>query len=165
MRLLDCWAAQRRGRWARGRIPENETARLAALHELGVLDTNRDENFDRITRLATALFNVPASIVTLVDDERQWFKSCHGFDGGESSRDLSFCAHIVYSREPMIVTDTFNDERFADHPRVIGDPRIRFYAGYPLILDDGHCVGTLCLVDTRPRTLSETAAASPPPAL
>ena len=118
-----------------------------------ILDTEPEERFDRITRLAAALFDVPVALVSLVDENRQWFKSCHGLSVRETSRDISFCAHVVHSREPMIVPDTFQDTRFADNPLVIDGPRIRFYAGYPLILDDGSCIGSLCLIDTRPRSL------------
>jgi GAF domain-containing protein len=92
-------------------------------------------------------------MVTLIDVNRQWFKSCVGLDRREDSRDAAFCAHVVYNREPMVIEDAFHDPRFADNPLVINEPRIRFYAGYPLILDDGSCIGTLCLLDTRPRTL------------
>jgi GAF domain-containing protein len=96
---------------------------------------------------------VPMAMISLIDEDRQWFKSCVGVSTRENPRDVSFCAHVVFSREPMIVADAFQDMRFADNPLVINEPRIRFYAGYPLILDDGSCIGTLCLLDTRPRTL------------
>ena len=89
----------------------------------------------------------------MVDENRQWFKSCYGLNVKETSRDAAFCAHVVHDREPMVVPDTFLDARFADNPLVIDEPRIRFYAGYPLILDDGACIGTLCVFDTRPRPL------------
>jgi GAF domain-containing protein len=94
--------------------------------------------------------------ITLIDKGRQWFKSCQGTAGREDPRDASFCAHVVSNRKPMIVVDTLDDDRFADNPLVLGGPRIRFYAGYPLTLDDGSCIGTLCLLDTRPRTLKES---------
>ena len=137
----------------RGPIPKDEEQRMASLRELKLLDTEPDERFDRITRLASALFDVPISMVTLVDEHRQWFKSCIGLDKKHDSRDTAFCAHVVYSRAPMIIEDAFLDERFADNPLVINEPRIRFYAGYPLILDNGSCIGTLCLIDSRPRRL------------
>ena len=143
---------QLKRRWMRARIPENEPARLVSLRALDLLDTEPEERFDRITRVATALFNVPMATITLVDERRQWFKSCQGTAGREDPRDASFCAHVVSNEEPMVVVDTLGDERFADNPLVLGGPRIRFYAGYPLTLDDGSCVGTLCLLDTRPRT-------------
>jgi GAF domain/Rieske [2Fe-2S] domain len=142
-------------RWVRATIPKDEARRIASLRELRILDTEPDERFDRITRLATALFDVPIAMITLVDENRQWFKSCVGLSKTEDSRDTAFCAHVVYSREPMIVEDAFLDLRFADNPLVINEPRIRFYAGYPLILDTRSCIGTLCLIDTRPRTMRE----------
>ena len=101
------------------------------------------------------MFDMPIARISLVDETRQWFKSCVGFNPKEMSRDEAFCAHVVYTREPLIVPDTFLDERFADNPMVINDPRIRFYAGVPLVLGDGSCIGTLCLLDVRPRTLKE----------
>src|SRR6185436_5694743 len=106
-----------------------------------------------------AAFDVPVALVTLVDSERQWFKSRVGFDLRETPRDLALCAHVVHRRADLIVTDTLQDDRFADHPLVRNAPRVRFYAGAPLILDDGSCLGTLCLVDTRPRQIDETAIA------
>jgi GAF domain-containing protein len=124
-----------------------------SLRELNILDTEPEERFDRITRIAAALFDVPMAIISLVDENRQWFKSCAGSNTKETSRDAAFCAHVVYNREPMIVPDALQDVRFADNPQVINEPRIRFYAGYPLMLDDGSCIGTLCLLDTRPRTV------------
>ena len=133
--------------------PLGEETRLASLRELGILDTEAEERFDRVTRLAAALFDVPIALIGLVDRDRQWYKSCLGLTAKEAPRDVTFCAHVIYNREPMIVTDTFRDPRFADNPFVIKEPRIRFYAGYPLILDNGSCIGTLCLLDTRPRTM------------
>jgi GAF domain-containing protein len=135
----------------RGAIPKDEQQRLASLRSLRILDTGPEERFDRITRLASALFDAPIALVSLVDENRQWFKSCYGLNVKETSRDAAFCAHVVYNREPMIVPDTFQDKRFADNPLVINEPRIRFYAGCPLILRDGACIGTLCVIDTRPR--------------
>jgi len=142
--------------WMRGTIPENEERRLASLRALRILDTEPENRFDRITRLASALFNTPIALVSLIDENRQWFKSCHGLDMKETSRDAALCAHVVYDCEPMIVQDTFLDERFADNPLVINEPRIRFYAGCPLIVDDGACIGTLCVIDTRPRSWEES---------
>jgi CheY-like chemotaxis protein len=151
---IRAWVLRTACRWMRAAIPQDEARRIAALRELRILDTAPEARFDRVTRLATALFDVPMATISLIDEDRQWFKSCQGLGAEETSRDAAFCAHVVHSRQPMIVADTFLDERFADNPLVVGDPRIRFYAGYPLILDDGHCVGTLCLLDTRPRTLA-----------
>jgi len=152
---IRAWILRESCRWIRAPIPKSEPARLASLRALALLDTEPEERFDRITRVATALFNVPMATITLVDERRQWFKSCQGTAGREDPRDASFCAHVVANREPMIVVDTHSDDRFADNPLVLGGPRIRFYAGYPLTLDDGSCMGTLCLLDTRPRPLKE----------
>ena len=150
---IRAWVLRTECRWIRATIPDDEERRIASLRELKILDTEPEERFDRITRLAAALFNVPMAVISLVDKDRQWFKSCLGLNAKETPRDAAFCAHVVYSREPMIVPDAFQDVRFADNPVVINEPRIRFYAGYPLMLDDGSCIGTLCLLDTRPRTL------------
>ena len=150
---IRAWVLRTACQWIRATIPQDEERRMASLRQLRVLDTEPEERFDRITRLATALFQVPIALVSLVDENRQWFKSCLGLNMKETSRDAAFCAHVVFGREPIIVPDTFQDARFADNPLVINEPRIRFYAGCPLILDDGSCIGTLCLIDTRPRTL------------
>jgi ribonuclease BN (tRNA processing enzyme)/CheY-like chemotaxis protein len=152
---IRAWVLRTACHWMRATIPADEERRIASLRRIRMLDTEPEDRFDRITRLAAALFNVPIALVSLVDENRQWFKSCYGLDTKETSRDAAFCAHVVYDREPMIVPDTFQDARFADNPLVTNDPRIRFYAGCPLILDDGSCVGSLCLVDTRPRSLQE----------
>jgi len=148
---IRAWVLRNTCRWQRARLPANEDLRLAALQSLKILDTERDECFDRITRLASALFNVPVSLVTFVDERRQWFKSHHGFDAQETSRDESFCSHAILSDEVMVVPDTLLDDRFADHPAVREQPRFRFYAGFPLTIGNGCRVGTLCIVDTRPR--------------
>jgi CheY-like chemotaxis protein len=148
---IRAWALRAACQWIRGAIPKDEEQRLASLRALRILDTEPEDRFDRITRLASAVFDAPIALISLVDENRQWFKSCYGLDAKETSRDAAFCAYVVYNREPMIVPDTFQDERFADNPLVINEPRIRFYAGCPLILDDGACIGTLCVIDTRPR--------------
>jgi phosphoribosyl 1,2-cyclic phosphodiesterase/CheY-like chemotaxis protein len=150
---IRAWVLRTACRWIRGTVPADEERRLASLRALRILDTDPDERFDRITRLASALFNAPIALVSLVDENRQWFKACYGLNVKETSRDAAFCAHVVHDREPMVVPDTFLDARFAENPLVIGEPRIRFYAGYPLILNDGACIGTLCVFDTRPRPL------------
>jgi phosphoribosyl 1,2-cyclic phosphodiesterase/CheY-like chemotaxis protein len=152
---IRAWALRTACRWMRAIIPDDEERRITSLRELGILDTEPEERFDRVTRVAAALFGVPMALISLVDEDRQWFKSGVGVRTKETSRDASFCAHVVYSKTPMIVADTFQDDRFADNPLVINEPRIRFYAGHPLILDDGSCIGTLCLLDTRPRSLGE----------
>jgi phosphoribosyl 1,2-cyclic phosphodiesterase/FixJ family two-component response regulator len=151
---IRAWVLRTACHWMRGAIPQDEGHRLAALRGLEILDTAPEDRFDRVTRLAKALFDVPMAMISLVDEDRQWFKSCQGLSVQETSRDAAFCAHVVYHRAPMVIPDTFDDERFADNPFVVGDPRIRFYAGYPLILSDGNCMGTLCLLDTRPRSMA-----------
>ncbi|MFT4115118.1 MBL fold metallo-hydrolase [Bradyrhizobium sp.] len=150
---MRAWVLREACRWARAPIPKDEERRLTLTRAL--IDSQPEPQLDRITRLATALFNVPMATITLIDEKRQWFKSRHGVAAQENPRDVSFCAHVVYLREPMVVTDAFLDDRFADNPLVRGEPRIRFYAGYPLECGDGTCIGTLCLLDTRPRAMSE----------
>ena len=132
--------------------PADEEERLAALRALEVLDTPREERFERITRTASRLFRVPFALVSLVDAERQWFKSCHGLGLEETPRALSFCAHAILSDEPLVIGNTLADPRFAGHPMVTGEPGIRFYAGQPL-RSGGRALGTLCILDTRPREL------------
>jgi phosphoribosyl 1,2-cyclic phosphodiesterase/DNA-binding response OmpR family regulator len=150
---LRAWILRTACHWMRASTPEDEERRLASLRELRILDTEPEERFDRITRLAAAVFDVPIALVSLVDKDRQWFKSCYGITATETSREVSFCAHVVFNRQAMFVSDTLLDPRFGDNPMVVNEPRVRFYAGCPLILADGSCVGTLCLVDTRPRSL------------
>lgn len=149
------WLLRTPCRWARAPIPPDEEARLAALHRLAILDTPPEERFDRLTRLGAALFDVPVALVSLIDRDRQWFKSAHGAPAQETPREVSFCAHAVASRAPLVVPDALLDPRFADNPTVVGGPRVRFYAGQPLILPEGSCIGTVCLIDTRPRHLDE----------
>jgi len=153
---IRAWVLRSACQWIRGAIPQDEDRRMASLRALKLLDSEPEGRFDRITRLASALFNAPIALISLIDEDRQWFKSCYGLNMKETSRDAAFCGHVVYDREPMIVQDTFLDARFAENPLVINEPRIRFYAGYPLILDDGVCIGTLCVFDTRPRALEES---------
>ena len=141
-------------------LPADEDRRLAALRGLAVLDTPADERFDRVTRIAAAALDVPIALVSLVDRDRQWFKSCFGLDARETSREVAFCAHAVEQKAEVVGSDTMLDERFADNPLVVAAPRIRFYAGAPLILEDGSCVGTLCVIDTRPRDFGEAERAT-----
>ena len=156
---LRAWSLRSPCRWQRARPPGDEQRRLRRLGELGLLDTEREERFDRLTRIAAAAFDVPIALISLIDKERQWFKSCHGLATCQTSRDLAFCSHTVAQKSDLLVADTWLDDRFADNPLVLGEPRIRFYAGSPLILDDGTCLGSLCLIDTRPRQLSSTELA------
>jgi diguanylate cyclase (GGDEF)-like protein len=136
-------------------IPVNESTRLNALRALSILDTPAEERFDRLTRLARRIFDVPIALVSLVDENRQWFKSCVGLDASETSRDVSFCAHAILHDDIMMVPDTLMDERFQDNPLVTGEPGIRFYAGCPLSVPDGSKLGTLCLIDVKPRGFDE----------
>ncbi|MDR5899800.1 GAF domain-containing protein [Halomonas vilamensis] len=135
--------------------PDNEAQRLKALHELHVLDTPPEQAFDRLTELARELFDVPIALVSLMDENRQWFKSHLGLEAQETPRDISFCAHAVADNAPLVIPDTLKDARFADNPLVESSPHIRFYAGFPLRPIDDLPVGTLCLLDTQPRTLSD----------
>jgi DNA-binding response OmpR family regulator len=152
---IRAWLLRARCRWARAPLPENEEGRLAVLHRLKLLDTQPEERFDRLTRLAAALFEVPIALVSLVDRDRQWLKSCHGCSLRETSRESSFCAHAILEHAVTVVPDTLLDSRFADNPHVTDEPHIRFYAGCPLASDCGRCVGTLCIIDVRPRELNE----------
>ncbi|GEB72738.1 diguanylate cyclase [Pseudoalteromonas carrageenovora] len=135
--------------------PSNEIERLRALRALKILDTAHEERFDRVTRIAKHLFNVSISLVTLIDEDRQWFKSRQGLGVCELPRESSFCGHTINQNELLIIPDTSSDERFFDNPFVVGDPKIRFYAGFPLKLKQGVIIGTLCLADDKPRNLSD----------
>ena len=135
--------------------PPDERDRLAELEQLGILDTPAEERFDRYTRLVKRLFDVPIALVSLVDADRQWFKSKQGLDAEETSREVSFCGHAILQTKPLVVEDASSDQRFVDNPLVRGDPNIRFYAGFPLRGPGGHAVGTLCVIDQRPRSFSE----------
>jgi class 3 adenylate cyclase len=134
--------------------PENESARQAELYRLNILDTPTEERFDRVVRLTRRLFDVPITYVSLVDQDRQWFKSSIGLEVKSGPRDVSFCGHAILQDGALIVPDARKDLRFAGNPNVIGEPFVRFYAGYPLRGPTGHKVGTLCIVDKRPRTFS-----------
>jgi PAS domain S-box-containing protein len=136
-------------------LPDNEAHRLAELRFLRILDTPFEERFDRITRTATMLFHVPIALVSLVDDTRQWFKSCQGLDIRETSREISFCSHAILTDGPFIIEDARKDLRFADNPLVTGKPHIVFYAGHPLVGPGGQKLGTLCLIDRQPHLLSQ----------
>ncbi|MFK3659176.1 diguanylate cyclase [Scandinavium sp. NPDC088450] len=135
--------------------PENETQRLASLRESGILDAGDPARFDRLTRLARRLFNVPMAMVSLVDEESLVFKSCNGLRYASLPRDISFCGHVILSETPLLVPDARNDARFSDNPLVTGEPHIRFYAGYPLRLPDGAMVGSFCLLDHDKRTFTD----------
>jgi len=136
-------------------IAPNEPARLAALRSLHVLDTPPEECFDILTALVAHILGTPIALVSLVDSERQWFKSRYGLDTPETPRDISFCGHVVAHAEPLVVHDARLDWRFADNPLVTDEPHIRFYAGVPLLTPEGLALGSLCAVDRKPHAPSE----------
>jgi diguanylate cyclase (GGDEF)-like protein len=136
-------------------IPANERQRMQTLRDLQLLDTPAEERFDRVTRLAKQVFSTQIALVSIVDSNRQWFKSRQGLDATETPRDISFCGHAILGDKIMVVNDAEKDERFCDNPLVCGDPNIRFYAGYPLAAPDGSRVGTLCVIDDKPKDISK----------
>lgn len=141
-------------------IPENENERLAALQDLCILDTPIQEGFERITRLAKSVFDVPIVAFSLIDSNRQWFKSIQGLSVCETSREVSFCSHTINQDEIFIINDTLKDNRFADNPLVSGEPKIRFYAGYPVHSRNHFKIGSLCIIDTKPREFTKDQLAS-----
>jgi len=152
---MHCWMLREACRWSPAPLAIDEEQRLRALQDMQILDTPPEERFDRYTRIAAELFDVPVALVSLIDRDRQWFKSNHGLEVAETPRDSAFCAHTILDREVLQVADTLQDARFADNPFVTGDPRVRFYAGAPLAAADGSLVGTLCLIDRRARQLDD----------
>lgn len=134
-------------------IPDNESDRLAALRELLILDTPPEQRLDKIVHFASVEFNVPIALISLIDSNRQWFKARVGLDACETSREISFCGHAILQPDILVIPDALADERFADNPLVTDGPKIRFYAGAPLVVPSGFAIGTLCLIDTQPRTL------------
>jgi signal transduction histidine kinase len=135
-------------------LPANETARLTALARYDILDSERERAYDDFTALAAHICGTPMALIGLIDDRRQWFKSTLNMDGDETPRELTFCAHTLIDNQLLVVPDTFDDRRFHDHPSVTGAPKIRFYAGAPIVTEDGHGLGTLCVIDDKPRTLT-----------
>ena len=135
-------------------IPENEADRLNTLRGYGILDTHPEERFDDLTRLAASICGTPISVISLVDEDRQWFKSKTGIETSQTPREHAFCAHAIMSPELFVVPDAAADPRFASNPLVLGEPHVRFYAGAPLTAPNGDRLGALCVIDRVPRQLS-----------
>lgn len=136
-------------------IPENEEQRLQRLNELGILDTLEEQAYDDLTYLASQICNTPIALVSLVDKERQWFKSHHGLDAHETPRDVAFCAHAILDDKTFVVEDSSKDERFNDNPLATDAPFVKFYAGAPLIMGNNLRLGTLCVIANEPRVITE----------
>ena len=139
-------------------IPPNEARRLRALHRYRLLDTAPETSFDDLVRIAAYVLETPIALVSLVAADRQWFKARYGLEAPETSRTLSFCAHAISDGEPLVVHNALEDPRFADNPLVTGDPHVIFYAGAPLVTPDGYALGTLCVIDHRPRDITPAQA-------
>ena len=137
-------------------IPSNDAARLQELRSYGVLDSPDEQAFDDIGALVRDIAGTPIGIISLVDENRQWFKSCIGLDAKETPRNISFCGHTILQRTPLLINDALDDPRFCDNPLVIQEPHIRFYAGFPLISSNGLALGSLCAVDQQPRQLHDS---------
>jgi GAF domain-containing protein len=140
-------------------IPDNDSERLAALRELLLLDTPPEQRYDKIVQFAALEFNVPTVLISLIDQNRQWFKARVGMDVCETTRDISFCGHAIVQPDIFVIPDARKDPRFADNPLVASPPHLVFYAGAPLPMPSGHVIGTLCLIDYKPRELDATELA------
>lgn len=140
-------------------IPAYDKERLAALREMLILDTPPEERFDKVVEFAAQEFDVPIALISLLDENRQWFKARVGVDVCETARDISFCGHVILQPDLFIIPDSRADERFADNPLVVNPPHVIFYAGAPLTMPSGFVIGTLCIIDHEPRTLDATEMA------
>jgi GAF domain-containing protein len=140
-------------------IPSYDKERLAALREMLILDTPPEERFDKIVEFAAQEFAVPIALISLLDENRQWFKARVGVDVCETARDISFCGHVILQPDLFVIPDARADERFADNPLVTNPPHVIFYAGAPLRMPSGFVIGTLCIIDHAPRTLDATEMA------
>ncbi|MBK1656676.1 GAF domain-containing protein [Paracraurococcus ruber] len=137
-------------------IPITEAERLSELRSYAILDTTAEAMFDRVVELAAALTDCPVALISLVDAKRQWFLARHGLDLAETPRDHAFCAHAILNpTEPLLVEDAAKDDRFGANPLVCGEPGIRFYAGMPVVSPEGRALGTLCVIDRKPRGLDD----------
>ncbi len=135
-------------------LPANEAARLETLRLCRILDTEAEGAFDDIVQLAATICDTPIALISLVDESRQWFKAKVGLEAPQTPRDMAFCSHAILGNDVMVVGDATKDPRFCDNPLVTGDPGIRFYAGAPILMDNGTALGTVCVIDRKPRELS-----------
>ena len=138
----------------------DEKARLSALQRYSILDTLPEQIYDDVTALAALICGTPISLVSLVDADRQWFKASTGIEASETPRSASFCAHTIATSATLIVKDAQSDPRFKENPLVTGAPGIRFYAGAPIVEPDGHVLGTVCVIDTAPRSITPIQVAA-----
>lgn len=135
-------------------LPINELERLRILRLYQILDTAAEQAFDDLTHLAATICEVPIALISLVDEHRQWFKAKVGIGASETARSAAFCAHAILGEEILVVQDALQDQRFASNPLVLGEPKVRFYAGAPLVVKQGISLGTVCVIDQRPRVLN-----------
>jgi GAF domain-containing protein len=140
--------------------PKTEAARVAALQKYAILDTEPEQAFDDLVLLASFICNTPIALISLVDENRQWFKSKVGISISETPREISFCAAAIQQPDVFVVPDTLEDERFRNNPLVVSEPKVRFYAGAPLINEEGHALGTICVIDRTPRELDSDKQAA-----